>query len=100
AQTFAAALAQQCFINDYVFAARKDELAAAAAAARAIDEAPDITTPMQLLLVAAYIPLHRLANAERLLERSWPAPVEAVLTQQLREPLAELRLRADIPRLT
>jgi SAM-dependent methyltransferase len=41
-----------------------------------------------------------VANAERLLERSWPAPVEAVLTQQLREPLRELRLRADIPRLT
>ena len=55
---------------------------------------------MQLLLVAAYFPLHGLANAERLLERSWPAPVEAVLTQQLREPLRELRLRADIPRLT
>ena len=55
---------------------------------------------MQLLLVAAYFPLHSLANAERLLERSWPAPVEAVLTQQVREPLRELRLRADIPRLT
>jgi len=50
--------------------------------------------------VAAYFPLHGLANAEKLLERSWPAPVEAVLTQQVREPLRELRLRADIPRLT
>ena len=96
ALAFAAALAQQCFINDYVFAADKDELAAARAAA----EAADIATPMQLLLAAAYVPLHSLANAERLLERSWPAPVEAVLTQQVREPLAELRLRADIPRLT
>ena len=55
---------------------------------------------MQLLLVAAYVPLHTLAFAEKLLERSWPAPVEAVLTQQLREPLQEQRLRADIPRLT
>ena len=96
AQAFAAALAQQCFINDYVFVADRDELAAARAAA----ETADIATPMQLLLAAAYVPLHSLANAERLLERSWPAPVEAVLTQQVREPLAELRLRADIPRLT
>ena len=94
AEIFAAALAQQCFINDYVFAADQDELATAARAAA------DIATPMQLLLVAAYVPLHKLANAERLLDRSWPAPVEAVLTQQLREPLGEQRLRADIPRLT
>jgi Flp pilus assembly protein TadD/2-polyprenyl-3-methyl-5-hydroxy-6-metoxy-1,4-benzoquinol methylase len=96
AQVFAAALAQQCFINDYVFLPGEDELAAA----RAAEEQADIATPMQLLLVAAYFPLHGLANAERLLERSWPAPVEAVLTQQVREPLRELRLRADIPRLT
>ncbi len=100
AQAFAAALAQQCFINDYVFLPDKDELATAAAAARAMEEAGDAATPMQLLLLAAYCPLHRLANAERLLQHAWPAPVEAVLTQQLREPLAERRLRADIPRLT
>ncbi|HKY18006.1 MAG TPA: tetratricopeptide repeat protein [Rhizomicrobium sp.] len=98
AQAFAAALAQQCFINDYVFASDADELAAAMA--RTVEEAADSVTPMQLLLAAAYFPLHGLANAERLLERSWPAPVEAVLTQQVREPLAERRLRADIPRLT
>lgn len=99
AEIFAAALAQQCFINDYVFLPDGGELAAAAAARAALEKA-DIATPMQLLLVAAYFPLHRLANAERLLERSWPAPVETVLTQQMREPLQELRLRADIPRLT
>jgi tetratricopeptide (TPR) repeat protein/SAM-dependent methyltransferase len=99
AQVFAAALAQQCFINDYVFLSGQDELAAAAAASRAIEETAG-ATPMQLLLAAAYFPLHRLGNAERLLGRSWPTPVEAVLTQQVREPLQELRLRADIPRLT
>jgi tetratricopeptide (TPR) repeat protein/2-polyprenyl-3-methyl-5-hydroxy-6-metoxy-1,4-benzoquinol methylase len=95
AQTFAAALAQQCFINDYVFLPDENEVAAA----RALGETADITA-IQLLLVAAYVPLHSLANAEKLLERPWPAPVEAVLTQQVREPLQELRLRADIPRLT
>jgi len=99
AQAFAAALAQQCFVNDYVFLPGKDELAAAAAARAAVESA-GFATPMQLLLVAAYSPLHSLANAERLLEQSWPAPVEAVLTQQVREPLQERRLRADIPRLT
>ena len=96
AQAFVSALAQQCFINDYVFLADADELAAA----RAVADSLDLATPMQLLLLAAYIPLHSLDGAVRLLERSWPTPVEAVLTQQLREPLAELRLRAHIPRLT
>jgi tetratricopeptide (TPR) repeat protein/2-polyprenyl-3-methyl-5-hydroxy-6-metoxy-1,4-benzoquinol methylase len=95
AEHFAAALAQQCFINEYVFLPGEGELAAA----RALGETADIA-PMQLLLAAAYVPLHSLAHAEKLLERSWPAPVEAVLTQQLREPLQEHRLRADIPRLT
>ena len=98
-ELFAAALAQQCFINDYVFLPGTEEIAAAAAAHTAA-EAADIVTPIQLLLVAAYFPLHSLANVERLLERSWPPPVEAVLTQQVRQPLEELRLRADIPRLT
>ena len=89
---FAAVLAQQCFINDYVFACGEDELAAARAMA--------LATPMQLLLAASYVPLHSLPDAEKLLDRPWPAPVEAVLTQQLREPLRERALRADIPRLT
>lgn len=95
AQQFAAALAQQCFINDYVFPVDTDELAAARAAGEA-----DMATPMQIGLAAAYVPLHSLAHAERLLERSWPAAMDALLTQQLREPLQEQRLRADIPRLT
>ena len=92
---FAAALAQQCFINEYVFLPGPGEVAQA----QALAETADIT-PLQLLLVAAYIPLHRLAQAEKLLERPWPAFVDPVLTQQLREPFQEQRLRAGIPRLT
>ena len=99
AERFAAALAQQCFINEYVFPAADDEMTAAAALRAAVERAGTVT-PMQLLVAASYFPLHSLAGSERLLERSWPAPVEAVLTQQLREPLQERRLRADIPRLT
>jgi Flp pilus assembly protein TadD/SAM-dependent methyltransferase len=99
AEQFAAALAQQCFINDYVFSLEQGEVAAAAAAAHTFEET-GVATSMQLLLAAAYVPLHSLANAERLLQQAWPAPVEAVLTQQLREPLEEVRLRAEIPRLT
>ncbi len=94
ALAFAAALAQQCFLNEYVFACGADE----AVAARALDMRQ--ADAMPLLLAAAYGPLHSLAGAEHLLQRSWPPPVEAVLTQQLREPLREQALRAEIPRLT
>ena len=100
---FCGALAQQCFINEYIFLPTDAEIFEAAAARAALIaalETVDAITPMQLLTVAAYFPLYSLTGSARLLERSWPAPVEAVLTQQLREPLEELRLRAEIPRLT
>jgi Flp pilus assembly protein TadD/2-polyprenyl-3-methyl-5-hydroxy-6-metoxy-1,4-benzoquinol methylase len=99
AERFAALLAQQCFINEYVFPADDAEEAAATALRRTVEMAANVT-PLQLLLAACYFPLHGLANAAGLLERSWPAHVEAVLSQQIREPLAERRLRAQIPRLT
>ena len=100
---FAAALAQQCFINEYVFLPAADEIAAAeqlrGTVAAALDCGGEIA-PLTLLTVAAYFPLYTLAHAEKLGVRAWPQPVEAVLTQQLREPLEERRLAAQIPRLT
>ena len=47
-----------------------------------------------------YQPLYALPDAQALLDRTWPPAVDEVLTQQLREPLQELQLRATIPRLT
>jgi Tfp pilus assembly protein PilF/2-polyprenyl-3-methyl-5-hydroxy-6-metoxy-1,4-benzoquinol methylase len=99
AEMFASVVARQCFLNEYVFLADETEMATAARA-RATLAAGDALSPIQLLVLAAYFPLHRLAGAEKLLEQSWPAPVEAVLTQQLREPLEERRLGAEIPVLT
>ena len=49
---------------------------------------------MALAALAMYLPLHALPDAAALLERAWPAPLADVLTQQLREPQAELALRA------
>ncbi len=57
-------------------------------------------TPLRLAVIAAYEPLHALPDAEALLEKAWPAPVDALLTQQVREPRAEAAERAKIPRLT
>ncbi len=56
--------------------------------------------PLDLVIAAAYFPLHSLANAERLLTRAWPPAVSAVLVQQIEEPLEELRIRATLPALT
>ena len=100
---FQAALARQCFINEYVFAVSdgedkhvrqlRDSLAAALAAGG------DVPIPL-LVTVAAYAPLHALPGAESLLQRQWPAPVKALLVQQVEEPQAEQRLRGAIAALT
>jgi 2-polyprenyl-3-methyl-5-hydroxy-6-metoxy-1,4-benzoquinol methylase len=100
---FACALATQCFINEYVFATTSDEDTAVEAIAAQIDDAlaarADIA-PLQIARLAMYRPLHTLARAQSLLERTWPRVVDDVVTQQLREPLQERALGDTIPRLT
>jgi Flp pilus assembly protein TadD/SAM-dependent methyltransferase len=99
---FYAALAQQCFLNDYVFAAEAEEQMCADRLSvrleRAIAENAPIA-PLQLTAVASYRPLHSLADAARLLERTWPDPIQTLLRQQIREPEAE-RADSSIPSLT
>lgn len=93
---FSCVLAQQCFINEYVFATTPEEDARVDALKSKLRDA----TPMQLAAIAMYAPLHTLADAQVLLERAWPRAVDDVVTQQLREPMQERALRASIPRLT
>lgn len=100
---FYAALARQCFINEFVFDFPKEEELAAASCRRkllALLDAGDRAPPFLLLAVAAYFPLHLLPGAERLLASAEPVAVGEVLRQQLREPLEEQALRAGIERLT
>ena len=100
---FIAALAQQCFINEYVFAEEEGERAQAEVLAAQIDTmlaADDVVSATALLAVACYIPLYTLHHADRLLARAWPDPLEAVLRQQIAEPLEEKRLAAELPALT
>jgi Flp pilus assembly protein TadD/SAM-dependent methyltransferase len=100
---FTAALARQCFINEYVFAeedgerARAEKLASEIEAALAAD---DVVSATALLAVACYIPLASLKHADRLLTRAWPDPLEAVLHQQVAEPAEEKRLAEQLPVLT
>jgi Tfp pilus assembly protein PilF/2-polyprenyl-3-methyl-5-hydroxy-6-metoxy-1,4-benzoquinol methylase len=101
--SFYAALANQCFLNDYVFIYDEDEIRQAGNLRDTLvqdAESRRIITPIQLLAVAAYFPLHSLPGATQFLKAEWAEPVAAVLTQQVREPQDETRIRATIPRLT
>lgn len=100
---FYCALAQQCFLNEYVFAhdhlegeqlqRLHDRLVAALGSETELSS-------LDLIAFACYRPLHRLPMAPSLLNARWPAAIDAVLTQQLREPLEELADRPHIPALT
>jgi tetratricopeptide (TPR) repeat protein/SAM-dependent methyltransferase len=97
------ALAEQCFLNEQVFA-RTDEEMGEARRQRDIVVAKlacgEPIPELVLAAVACYFPLHTLDGAGRLLDRSWSAPVAELLLQQVREPAEEMELRASILVLT
>jgi SAM-dependent methyltransferase len=100
---FAAALARQCYINEYVFAASSDEAERIARLKTGIGTALAAgapVAPLALAVLAAYEPLHALPGADRLVTRKWPSAVEAVVTQQVREPREEAALCETMPCLT
>jgi tetratricopeptide (TPR) repeat protein/2-polyprenyl-3-methyl-5-hydroxy-6-metoxy-1,4-benzoquinol methylase len=103
AMGFYCALANQCFINEYVFSFSEDEHRKALGLRRELERLLDGESPipaMLVLAVAAYWPLGSLANASRLLDKQWPEDLAAVLQVQIREPMEESRLRPAIARLT
>ena len=100
---FFCVLAQQCFLNEYVFALGdieqtqvrqvEDRIVATLAAGAEI-------APLDLIVTASYLPLQKLPGAPSLLARAWPDAIERLLTQQIREPLEEEADRKDIAALT
>jgi tetratricopeptide (TPR) repeat protein/2-polyprenyl-3-methyl-5-hydroxy-6-metoxy-1,4-benzoquinol methylase len=100
---FYAALSQQCFVNEYIFDYDDKEKLAVEACRTQLQgllDANAAVPPLLLLAVAAYLPLYTLRNASRLLDVSFPKPIDEVLRQQIREPLEEQALRSGIKRLT
>jgi tetratricopeptide (TPR) repeat protein/2-polyprenyl-3-methyl-5-hydroxy-6-metoxy-1,4-benzoquinol methylase len=100
---FHAALAAQCFINEYVFATSDEELAKArslrdrlVAAMRRGDDVP----PLWLAAIASYFPLSTIEAAASLVSDKLPAAIQALLAQQVLEPAAERRDRLLVPALT
>lgn len=100
---FFCALARQCFINEYVYAQTDDESRQAGELRerlrKKLTDGSEIA-PLLVIAVAAYFPLHSLAEAEALLDREWSPAVDGLLRQQVREPREEQRDRAAIPSLT
>jgi tetratricopeptide (TPR) repeat protein/SAM-dependent methyltransferase len=101
--TFACTLARQCFINEYAFAYATDEQAKIATLRDEIAAALQSGAPvaaLPLAVCASYEPLYSIPGFEALPARSWSGEIGELLTQQVREPLAQRDLRAKIPQLT
>jgi 2-polyprenyl-3-methyl-5-hydroxy-6-metoxy-1,4-benzoquinol methylase len=97
------ALAQQCFLNEYVFALGESEREQLRQVrdriANALGAGAEIA-PLDVIVAASYEPLHTLPGASALLDRSGPEAVEQLLTQQIREPAEEAADYGEIPSLT
>lgn len=101
--SFHAALAQQCFINEYVFSQSEAEGRQVAELCARLTTALESGAPVPALwlaAIAAYRPLGAVPLAARLLDRQLPGPAAALVAQQITDPRTEALLRADIPRLT
>ena len=100
---FFCALGRQCFINEYVYSHTEEEFQEASQLQARLCAALQSGAPVPPLwpvAVAAYVPLHSLAQGPALLQQRWPDAMSALLDQQVREPLQEQQLRAGIPALT
>ncbi len=100
---FCCTLAQQCFINEYVFhcsdeeerlaRALRDRLTALLAADEAVPE-------LMIGSVATYFPLHSLQVPPDRFKRSWQDGVAVIVVQQVDGPATEQSLRLSIPALS
>ena len=102
-ENFCCALAQQCFINEYIYYQTPEETKLSIVARDRLAKAlnGDEGIPASLVLsVACYYPLHSLDNCEALLKQNYSKELVSVLKQQIQEPLVEFALKAHIPRLT
>jgi 2-polyprenyl-3-methyl-5-hydroxy-6-metoxy-1,4-benzoquinol methylase len=101
------ALARQCFINEYVFAVADEETTAADRLGQSLTAALAAKSPVAGAAVAAfasYRALAEISEAPALIDRGhyprWPAEVDALLREQLREPMEERQLRSAMQVLT
>ena len=94
-------LAQQCFINEYVYFQTAEEIDRSYQLrdrlTKAI-EAGDSVSEYLIIAVACYFPLYSVA--EKLLNQKWSDNIKHVLKLQIQAPFEEMDLRRSIPILT
>jgi SAM-dependent methyltransferase len=96
----ACAVAQQCFLTEYVYALSDAERGLAAQLKDRVAQTGAASAPADIAVLGCYLPLRSLPDAAKLLDRRWPKPVDTLLTRQVREPLAEAADISAIPALT
>lgn len=100
---FFCSLAQQCFINEYVYFQTPEEIRRSEELRERLTktlEDKQTVPDVWVIAVACYFPLYSIAGSEKLLHQKWSDEVKSVLKQQILEPLEELNLRASLPILT
>ena len=100
---FFCAIAEQCFINEYVFACTDHEIDQADRLRMMLVKAltsGGANLELWLVAVAAFFPLASVPGADLLLERRWSAPVAQLVERHLKDGQEERQLRASVPRLT
>jgi 2-polyprenyl-3-methyl-5-hydroxy-6-metoxy-1,4-benzoquinol methylase/tetratricopeptide (TPR) repeat protein len=100
---FNCSIAQQCFINEYVYATTKTEAEQAQRLRESLEKAlasGDHCPVLWPVAVSAYFPLDRLVKPEALLERPWPECVKSLIVRHVSEPTQERALSNSIPLLT
>jgi SAM-dependent methyltransferase len=101
--SFAASLARQCFLNDYVFDVAPVERQALAMLRGKTEAALTGRAPVfgiHIIAIATFMPLHMLDREHGLLARKWQDAVTALIAEQVSEPRQEARLRNAMPHLT
>ena len=96
-----AALAKQCFIDEYVLDQTADETLQAEHLRNLLLgklRIGDAIPPLLLVAVAAYFPLHLLPAEASLWRRDRPPVLNGLIRQQLFEPIEECQLRNAIRR--
>lgn len=94
-----AALAQQCFLNGYVWTKSDDEANRVRELQNTVTAAfqsKQAIAPQWLTSIAAYEPLHTLPMADALAQHTTAEPVRSLIEKQIKEPAAEAALRPSI----
>jgi SAM-dependent methyltransferase len=98
-----AAIAQQSYINEYVFNVSDREESQILSLRDSIVDALNAggaVAPIQIATLASYLALHSLTGADRLVQGHWPDVLQPVIKQQILEWAEEQQIRERIEELT